>query len=60
MEAQIIKHFPGVAIFVEKPIATGPEAEIDDAFKVAKMIADTHTLCSVGYVSLNIIHLLIN
>jgi len=49
VEMQIIKHFPGVPIFVEKPIATGPSEEIEEAFKVAKAINDSKTICSVGY-----------
>ncbi|KDR81552.1 hypothetical protein GALMADRAFT_239573 [Galerina marginata CBS 339.88] len=49
IELQILKHFPGVAIFVEKPIATGPQEEIDDGFKIAKMIDESNTICSVGY-----------
>ena len=48
IELQILKYFPGVAMFVEKPIATGPVGEIDDAYKIAKMINDTKTICSVG------------
>lgn len=49
IELQILKHFPGVAMFIEKPIATGPVGEIDDAYKIGKMINDTKTICSVGY-----------
>ncbi|TFK42642.1 putative oxidoreductase C terminal-domain-containing protein [Crucibulum laeve] len=49
LELQILQHFPGVAMFVEKPIATGPADEIDDTFKIAKMISDSKTVCSVGY-----------
>ncbi|KAF9480106.1 hypothetical protein BDN70DRAFT_877991 [Pholiota conissans] len=49
IELQILKHFPGVAMFIEKPITTGPEGEISDGFKIAKMIQDSHTTCSVGY-----------
>ncbi|KIL69691.1 hypothetical protein M378DRAFT_175828 [Amanita muscaria Koide BX008] len=49
VEAQIIKHFPGVAIFVEKPVATGPVNEIDEGYQIAKMILDNKTICSVGY-----------
>ncbi|KAF9053619.1 hypothetical protein BDZ89DRAFT_1153347 [Hymenopellis radicata] len=49
IEIQILKHFPGVALFIEKPIATGPEAEIADAFAIAKTIKDSDTICSVGY-----------
>ena len=48
IELQIMKSFPGVAMFIEKPIATGPSSEIDDAFRVAKLIADSNTICSVG------------
>lgn len=49
VEIQILKHFPGVAIFVEKPIATGSFEEIEDGFKISKMMVDTKTICSVGY-----------
>jgi hypothetical protein len=48
IEMQIIKHFPGVAIFLEKPIATGPVSELDDLFTISKTIHDTKTICSVG------------
>ena len=48
IELQIMKNFPGIALFVEKPVATGPSSEIDEAFKVAKTINDTGTICSVG------------
>lgn len=48
IELQILKHFPGVAMFIEKPIATGPEQEIQEGFKIARMINDTQTICSVG------------
>lgn len=50
IEIQILKFFPGVAMFIEKPIATGPAHEIDDGFTIAKMISDSKTVCSVGYV----------
>ncbi|KAI0690570.1 putative oxidoreductase C terminal-domain-containing protein [Cytidiella melzeri] len=49
IETQIVKHFPGVALFIEKPIATGPVSEMEEAFKVAKFISDSQTVCSVGY-----------
>jgi len=49
IELQLLKHFPSVAIFVEKPIATGPENEIGEAFKVAKAINESKSICSVGY-----------
>jgi hypothetical protein len=48
IEVQVLKFFPGVAIFVEKPVATGPVAEIDDVRKVAKVISDSKAVCSVG------------
>lgn len=48
IEMQILKHFPGVAMFIEKPIATGPSTEIEEAFKVAKFITDSGVVCSVG------------
>jgi hypothetical protein len=51
IELQILKHFPGVPMFVEKPIATGPEDEIAEGYKVAKEISDTRTICSVGHVA---------
>ncbi|KAF8350761.1 putative oxidoreductase C terminal-domain-containing protein [Amanita rubescens] len=50
IEVQILKHFPGVAIFVEKPIATGPSHEIQEGYEIAKMIHDSKTICSVGSV----------
>lgn len=49
IELQILKCFPGVAMFIEKPAATGPASEIDEAFKVAKYISDSGTIASVGY-----------
>ena len=48
IELQILKHFPGVAMFIEKPIATGSEDEISDGYSIAKMIVDSNTICSVG------------
>jgi predicted dehydrogenase len=50
IETQIVKSFPGVALFVEKPVATGPANEIGEAFKVAKFISDSGAICSVGSV----------
>ncbi|KIK59734.1 hypothetical protein GYMLUDRAFT_44169 [Collybiopsis luxurians FD-317 M1] len=49
IETQILKYYPGVALFIEKPIATGPHGEIEEAFKIAKQIEDTRTVCSIGY-----------
>jgi hypothetical protein len=48
IELQILKHFPGVAIFIEKPIATGSEDEISDCYKIAKEIEESCTICSIG------------
>lgn len=47
-EVEILKHFPGVPLFVEKPIATGPVEEVEQTYKIARMIEDTETICSVG------------
>lgn len=49
IELQILRHFPGVALFIEKPIATGPEDEIAEAFKISQAIVDSGAVCSVGY-----------
>jgi len=49
IELQILKELPGVALFVEKPVATGPGEEIQDVFKIAKAINSSRTICSVGY-----------
>ncbi|EJF65894.1 putative oxidoreductase C terminal-domain-containing protein [Dichomitus squalens] len=49
IETQIMKYFPGVAMFIEKPAATGPASELPEAFAVAKAINESGTLCSVGY-----------
>lgn len=49
VELQILKEFPGVALFVEKPIATGPEEEIQDGYEIAKAIDLSRTTCAVGY-----------
>lgn len=48
IEIQILKKFPGIALFVEKPVATGPFEELKDAFDVAKIIDDSGSICSVG------------
>ncbi|KAG6832363.1 hypothetical protein H0H92_002631 [Tricholoma furcatifolium] len=49
IEMQILKYFPGVAMFIEKPIATGAPHEIADLYTIAKTISDNKTICSVGY-----------
>jgi hypothetical protein len=48
IEMQILEHFPGVAMFIEKPIATGPASELEEAFRVAKHITNSSVVCSVG------------
>ena len=48
IELQILKAFPGVALFIEKPVATGPKAELEQAFKVAEEIKKSGAICSVG------------
>ena len=48
VEMQILEHFPGVPMFIEKPIATGNEEEISEAFEVSKAIKEKRVICSVG------------
>lgn len=48
IELQILRHFPGTALFIEKPIATGPEEEIQEAFKVSQALVNSGQICSVG------------
>ena len=48
VELQVLKHFPEAALFIEKPIATGPENELEEAFKVSQAIVDSGQTCSVG------------
>lgn len=49
IEMQIMKYFPGVAMFVEKPITTGPKSEIQETYTIAKAISDSKTVCSIGF-----------
>ncbi|EKM58691.1 uncharacterized protein PHACADRAFT_207478 [Phanerochaete carnosa HHB-10118-sp] len=49
VEQQILKYFPGVPLFIEKPVATGPKDELSDIFGVAKSVSASGTICSVGY-----------
>ncbi|KAF5315978.1 hypothetical protein D9611_004639 [Ephemerocybe angulata] len=49
IEAQLMKHFPGLPLFVEKPVTTGPLEEVKETYEIAKRISDSHTICSVGY-----------
>lgn len=48
IEIQLLKQFPGIALFVEKPVATGKFEELKDAFEVAKTIESSGSICSVG------------
>jgi hypothetical protein len=45
-----LKASPGVPMFIEKPIAMGLEGEIKNCFKVAKIINESKTIFTVGYV----------
>ena len=46
IELQVLKNFPGVALFVEKPVSSGPE---DACWRVAGVLAKNATLVGVGY-----------
>jgi len=48
VEIQLLKKFPGIALFVEKPVATGRYQELKDSFEVAKAIENSGNVCSVG------------
>jgi predicted dehydrogenase len=48
IETQLLKKFPGIALFVEKPVATGRFEELKDVFEVAKTIDTSGSICSVG------------
>jgi predicted dehydrogenase len=46
IELKLLQHFPGVPLFVEKPVATGPAST---ALQVAKKVQAATPICSVGY-----------
>lgn len=46
LEEVLAKGLPGVPLFVEKPVSTGP---VDQAFSVAHKLKRSKTLVSVGY-----------
>lgn len=48
IEIQLLKKFPGIALFVEKPVATGQFVELKDSFEVAKAVESSGNVCSVG------------
>ena len=47
IELQILKYFPQVALFIEKPVATTSSSEITEAFSVARRIMESGVVCSV-------------
>lgn len=46
LEKNLVEAFPEVAIFIEKPVSTGP---VDEAFAVSKVLDKANSLVSVGY-----------
>lgn len=47
LELQILKSFPRAALFIEKPVTSGPA---EAAWRVAKELTRAKALVSVGYV----------
>jgi len=56
IEVQLDQLFPDAHIFLEKPVATGSEAEksIEEAKKVGEMLKKHKGNVSIGYVSLSV------
>ncbi|KAG9122442.1 hypothetical protein FRC07_001168 [Ceratobasidium sp. 392] len=46
LELQVIQQFPGVPIFVEKPVST---ADVPATWRVAHKLGEKGVVCSVGY-----------
>ncbi|KDN37816.1 hypothetical protein K437DRAFT_228972 [Tilletiaria anomala UBC 951] len=46
LEMQLIRAFPDVAFFIEKPVSTGP---VEQAFNIAKRLEESKNVVSVGY-----------
>ncbi|KAI0669146.1 putative oxidoreductase C terminal-domain-containing protein [Trametes maxima] len=46
LELQLVEAFPTCALFVEKPVSSGPE---DASWRVADVLAKKHTVVGVGY-----------
>ncbi|CAE6516675.1 unnamed protein product [Rhizoctonia solani] len=46
LELKLLQHFPGVAMFIEKPVSTGPYTT---ALDISRKIEAAGNLCSVGY-----------
>jgi len=49
IELLLLKYFPGVALFIEKPVSTGPHGL---AMEIGRQIQEAGNICSVGWVSL--------
>lgn len=46
LENALIKAFPKTAIFIEKPVSTGP---VEEAFSIAERLKKSGNIVSVGY-----------
>ncbi len=46
LELQLVSAFPGCALFVEKPVSSGPE---DACWRLAKTLEDSRAIVGVGY-----------
>ncbi|KAG8715602.1 hypothetical protein FRC11_002489 [Ceratobasidium sp. 423] len=46
LELKLLQYFPGVALFIEKPVSTGLHTT---ALEIGKKIEDAGNVCSVGY-----------
>lgn len=51
LELKLLKNFPSVAMFVEKPVASGQpfRESIEGAMKIAQILEDRGNVVSVGY-----------
>lgn len=45
LELKLLQYFPGVALFIEKPVSTGPSTT---ALEISKKIEAAGNICSVG------------
>jgi len=45
LELLLLKYFPGVALFIEKPVSTGPYTK---AVEIGRKIQEAGNICSVG------------
>ncbi|KAL9940263.1 hypothetical protein V8E36_000968 [Tilletia maclaganii] len=46
LEKKLIEYFPDIALFIEKPVSTGP---VEEAFSIAEKLKKAGTTASVGY-----------